>query len=313
MTTLAGGAPSSGMNLNASSPAPPEGPPTSILGILVSYNTEPAGFLQLLDRFSSTVPLVVCDNSTDKEIRARLQEHTQARNMTYLPMNGNVGIGHAQNLGIEYAKTRNAAFVLLIDDDSHLSATDALQLREAYWQLRAAGEKVGAVSARAVSADGKNLSNVSDPGQLGFTPCPLLNSSGTLIPVEVLAEVGGLDERLFIDLVDFDWGWRALRKGFGLFIAEGVRFQHALGIGAIQALGLRAGIPNPIRHYYQTRNTLFLMTRPHVPLHWKVSQVFNLIIKIAFYPIFVAPRLVRLSHFSRGLFDAMTGAMGPKR
>jgi rhamnosyltransferase len=288
-------------------------PGESIMGILVTYNTDPSAFIELLDRFSTTIPLVVCDNSTDRDIRTRIKGCSDSRNMVYLPMNGNVGIAAAQNRGIEFAKSQNASFVLLIDDDSHLTAAEALQLREAYRQLSASGKKVGAVSARAISAKGQNLSNVPDPGRPGFTRCPLLNSSGTLIALETFTEVGLMNEELFIDLVDFDWGWRALGKGYGLFITEGVRFQHALGVGALQVFGLRGGIPNPIRHYYQTRNTLYLLAQPHVPINWKLRQIINLAIKIVVFPIFITPRLERLAHFSRGTLDALTGTMGPKR
>jgi rhamnosyltransferase len=122
-----------------------------------------------------------------------------------------------------------------------------------------------------------------------------------------------MNEALFIDLVDFDWGWRALDRSYGLFIAEGVRFQHALGEGAFQAFGLRGGIPSPIRHYYQTRNTLYLLTQPHVPTTWKLRQIINLAIKIVVFPIFIAPRLERLTHFSRGVIDAISVNMGPKQ
>ena len=277
----------------------------SVIGIVVTYNTNIDAFNEMLRRFSAVVPLIICDNSTDERIQVQIQTATDSNNMFYLPMHGNVGIARAQNQGIAFALGLGASYILLIDDDSHLTANDAIRLRNAYLELKGLGRRIGAVSARAMSHDGRNLSNV--PGNLrqGFTSCPLLNSSGTLLPVKLFSEVGPMDESLFIDMVDFEWGWRALARGYELVIAEAIRFRHTLGESPLHVLGIRIGIPSPIRHYYQTRNTLYLLTRPYVPFLWKIKQVFNLVIKFIFFPIFVPPRLERLTRLTQGCREAI--------
>ncbi|END16895.1 putative rhamnosyltransferase domain protein, partial [Escherichia coli P0301867.8] len=39
-------------------------------------------------------------------------------------------------------------------------------------------------------------------------------SSGSLTKVDVFKKIGLFDEDLFIDYVDYEWGWRALEKNF---------------------------------------------------------------------------------------------------
>jgi len=55
-------------------------------------------------------------------------------------------------------------------------------------------------------------------------------SSGALIPLAVLDQVGMMDESLFIDYVDSEWGLRAKSRGhlsFGICAAQMV---HCLGM-----------------------------------------------------------------------------------
>ena len=54
-------------------------------------------------------------------------------------------------------------------------------------------------------------------------------SSGSLIPKKAFIEIGGMEEDLFIDLVDYEWCWRAQKQGFSTFVTKEVKMAHRLG------------------------------------------------------------------------------------
>lgn len=282
-----------------------------VLAILVTYNSEVEELERRLPGITASCRVLICDNSTDQDIRLRIERLAEAAGALYVPMNGNEGIGAAQNTGIRHALHHGLDYVLLLDDDSDVLPETVPALKAAIARLTAQGINVGAVSGRPESGAGEDLGNAPRHPS-GISPCSRMNSSGTLIPAAALQTVGLMDETLFIDLVDFDWGWRALAQGFQLFIVEKVIFRHTLGEGVRSILGLRIRMPSPIRHYYQTRNGLLLAGCGHVPFAWKVRQILALTVKFLVFPLFFPPRLERLRNLMRGLLDGLSGRRGPK-
>lgn len=283
----------------------------SVIIIVVSYNSDQVTLESNLTHLASHYQIVICDNSTDSIARQQIEEFCSKHDIVYLRMPGNTGIGFAQNQGIHYARTKKARFVLLLDDDSTFLPEMVDHLVHSFLEASDSGKNIGLLGARARNLSGKDLSNVP-PGSNGLSHCPLMTSSGSLIPLEVLRQVGGMDESLFIDYVDFEWGWRAIDKGFQLYLDDNLYFDHHLGEGEVRKFGLTLRIPSPIRHYYQTRNFLLLASRSHVPWRWKLRQGLATLAKLALFPILVEPRTVRGIYLLRGLVDGLfrhTGAI----
>lgn len=58
----------------------------------------------------------------------------------------------------------------------------------------------------------------------------MLISSGSLIPVDALVEVGMNNSSLFIDLVDFEWCYRAKYAGYHVLMTSNVTMKHNVGL-----------------------------------------------------------------------------------
>jgi rhamnosyltransferase len=281
----------------------------SILTIVVSYNTDVASLRANLKHLSSRSEIAICDNSTEDAIRDQLKSLAHSENIHYLPMDGNKGIAYAQNRGIELASRLGVDRVLFMDDDSKPAPDMLPVLAAAYDALAGSGNRPGSVGAIALSHQGEVISNAR-PAVGAVTTCPLMMSSGTMISMAAIEEVGMMEESLFIGFVDFDWGWRARSMGYELYLANDAYFTHSLGVGIVNILGLKLKVPNPIRHYYQFRNTIWLLRRSCAPFSWKIVQVPILIARIILFCLFVSPREKRLLYMLRGLFDGAVGRTG---
>jgi rhamnosyltransferase len=273
----------------------------NVYAVFVTYETDVANLDRILQAVRPQCAFVAVDNSND-ETRARLIEDCVTRNGgTYLCMAGNKGIGAAQNHGIAAAWATGADAVLLLDDDSMPAHDLVARLIEGLAQL----EQPAVIGAVAVDTLGRDISNARQA--VGALPrCRDMMSSGSMIGRAIFERVGPFDERLFIDCVDFDWGWRAQRLGIALHLCRSATITHRLGDGR------RAGVrfPSPIRHYYQFRNILRMMSRPHTPWAWRVAQAGKLVIKLALMPLVMPESSRRLSFALAGMRDALRGRSG---
>jgi rhamnosyltransferase len=85
---------------------------------------------------------------------------------------------------------------------------------------------------------------------------------------------------------------------------------HRLGEDRYHFFGMSIGVPSPIRHYYQFRNTIIMFNRSYVPLSFKCKYMIILLFKLFFFSIFVKPRAIRFKMMSKGILDAMKGVKG---
>lgn len=277
--------------------------------VVVAYRPDLARLEENLAIVRAECEIVLLDNSDDAGVAAGLAALARRVGARYLSMGGNRGIAAAQNAGFDVLLQGGKEYVVLLDDDSRPDPDLVRNLIAADTALRRAGEPVAAVSARARTQEGVDISTTQE--RRGATTATRdLMSSGSLIRAEILRRVGGMEERLFIDCVDFEWGWRAQARGLKLFLANDVYIEHALGMGHLSVMGLRVGIPTPIRHYYQYRNILWMLGRRYVPARWKAKQILSLAAKPLVLSVALAPRRGRLRYMLQGVRDALLGRGG---
>jgi rhamnosyltransferase len=275
----------------------------SICALIVCYNSD-------LDRLEKSLRLltgqsfvIVVDNSDVAISSGKIELICHSFGALYLSMGGNCGIAEAQNVGIEIARKRGAKDLLLMDDDSLPTPT---LVRELLLTREAIHGNFVVVSARTIDECGRDVSNCAPVGLSGVTLCSQLTSSGALIPMAVFDAVGVFDDKLFIDCVDFEWGWRAVNCGVSLFLCDRVAIQHRLGTGS--RFGLR--FPSPVRHYYQYRNILKMIFQSKAPLSWRASQLIKLPVKLILIVILADFRIIRVRFAALGIWDFLRGRFG---
>ena len=280
-----------------------------VVAVIVTYRPELERMAPALDALREQCIALVVDNGDDPACCLAVQGLCAAKGFPLLSMEGNRGIGAAQNAGIRWARQAGASHVLLLDDDSLAPSGMVHGLMTALETLRASGCRIGSVGPRAFDPEGHDISNTR-PDPSGISVTRELMSSGSLIPLEVFEAVGDLDETLFIDCVDFEWGWRAQKMGYVLCLTDSQRLSHRLGQGYLTILGLKVRYCSPIRHYYQYRNSLSLMFRDYVPGSWRFRQAVLLCLKPFVLIPFMQQRRRRLGFIWRGLRDAVLRRRG---
>jgi rhamnosyltransferase len=263
----------------------------------------------------------VVDNATrDPAFRAFCAARTD---MMLVASSENHGLAHAINVGIEHARgLPGVSHVLLMDQDSVPEAgmVDALQsaLR------KCASERVAAVGpcfrdpreagdAPFVRIRFPVNEKVVCDGQCETVRCDFLISSGCLIPLAVLDDVGGMDGALFIDNVDLDWCFRASAAGYTLHGACAAHLRHSLGETRRYVPGVPRGIVvhSPRRLFYMMRNRVLLYRRAYTPRRWIAQDVPRLVVKFLLFSLLVAPRRKNVRSMLAGLWAGLRGRVTP--
>jgi rhamnosyltransferase len=136
-----------------------------------------------------------------------------------------------------------------------------------------------------------------------------------LIPLTVIEEVGTMDASLFIDVVDTEWSFRAMARGYKLFGVCDARMHHSIGDRVARPRFLRSAgivVHSSRRLYYMFRNHLLLYRRRYVPLRWKLQDALRLAYKAAVFTTSIPPRFSHFSTIMQALFDGIRGKTGPR-
>lgn len=254
---------------------------------------------------------------------------TGRRKIEFIWLDTNVGVGAGHNRGIAWARARGFTHVLILDHDSLPGADTVRHLVAALDRLDAQGIPVAAVGPRCVDRytgydsafvrlDGWKLKQVfCDAAQTGeMLETDFIISSGALIPMAVLDEIGDMNEGFFIDHVDTEWIFRAKARGYRCYGVCDAVMGHSLGTATLRFwLGRWRNMPihSPERHYYVFRNSIILLRMPHAPRRWIQSDIVRLISMALVYPVFTPNRWQRVRLMALGIWHGLRGVTGPLR
>lgn len=301
-----------------------DSPITGVVAIVVTFRPSLRRLDQLLASTLAQVDhLVIVDNGSPASLVTQLRARTNAR-MDLISLTENQGIAAAQNVGISHARTLPCTHVLLLDHDSVPAPDMVGRLLAALQALTRAARPVAAVGPRYaderqdnpppfIRVRGLRLQRCRCDREEDVVEVDYLIASGSLIPMAAINTAGLMNEALFIDYVDIEWGLRARRHGLQSFGVCGARMAHDLGEQPVRFLGRAYPVHSPLRHYYHVRNAVWLYARSGLPLNWKIVDGWRLLLKFGFYSTMTPPRLQHASMMALGIIHGIVGRLGPLR
>jgi len=292
-----------------------------VCALIVTYRPDHAMLLRLLESIGSQVGAVVVVDNTGEDCATRAPEILPGI-AEIVRQPENIGLAAAQNVGIEWARAHRFKYVLLLDQDSmpHDGMVDALLMAFARIDDQAKVAAVGPQFRDLRESRGAPFVRLGFPfnrkiygeHERDIVKSDFLISSGTLVPVAVIDRVGAMNEALFIDNVDLEWGFRAQAMGYGLYGVCAATMHHQLGESR-HALPFDMGrivVHGPARLYYMMRNRVLLYRMPHTPRVWVAQDVLRVGIKFFLFSVVVGPRLRNIRYMARGLWDGLRGRSG---
>lgn len=294
----------------------------AVCAVVVTHFPDPLVLNALLMAVSEQVlRVVVVDNSGGDTLLDL--PGSPASDVVLLRQGRNAGLAQAQNVGIDWARRHGFEHVLLLDQDSTPGQGMVAALLEALARVSRDG-RVAAVGPRF-----HDLREDRDAPfvKVGFplnrklwcesaeqvVACDFLISSGALIPLSVIDDVGPMDEGLFIDNIDLEWSFRARARGYALYGVCAAAMHHRLGDARRQLpFGLgQVVVHGPVRLYYMMRNRVVLYRLPHTLRVWTVQDMPRVLMKLFLFGVMIGPRGRNLRFMFRGLWDGVRRKTGP--
>lgn len=238
----------------------------SICIIIVLYNQN----LNIKKVSNSKYRYIVIDNTPERNLALSLN------NVTYIPLKENKGIAYAQNVGIQTAIALNYQYIVFFDQDTIIEDKYINDIFSEFNRLKLKYKNIACVGPLIINKkNGKYYKsktfNIEDKEIITDS----IISSGSLIPISAINEIGMMKAELFIDYVDFEWCWRAKSKSYNIIQSTQLTILHEVGNKYINILGIKFIISAPIRYYYQYRNLIWLSKLDYIPKGWLLKNYFR--------------------------------------
>ena len=228
---------------------------------IVTYNPDPDKLRAAMEQLKDEVGRIfIVDNASENfdDIKS-LADEIGRRSVALIENDSNKGIATALNQIMAAADEDDFDWVLLLDDDSKVDKSLVSGLYE--------GTKykdVGIVCPRIHDINsGRYLVNKGESKDKLKKKYQVLEScitSGSLVSLDAWFAVGGYDEYLFMDFVDFDFCIRLRQEHYRIIQKNGLVMEHELGKTEIRRLLFKkTEVMNHSaeRKYYITRNRIY--------------------------------------------------------
>ncbi len=179
--------------------------------VTVTYNKVPA-----LDNFQRAAAyvdyVIICDNSSDPQVIARLQKYCKHHSKFILLQNNrNLGISKAYNKAVAYAQSLGVFWLFFFDDDANFELSWLQEAPNAWRTLEAQNVPVGLLVPIVTNNQQYLYSN------LGFrNPFSIISSaitSGLFTNTMVFNRCGGYNPAYFVDWADLELCRRMQQSG----------------------------------------------------------------------------------------------------
>lgn len=292
-----------------------------ITAVIVLYNPDLGTVIKQYNSLVNQVAnIIYVDNGSSnfEEIKSQLNESSnKLLPFSIIENKENQGLGFAQNQGLKQAMMDGAKYLLLLDHDSVVKEGFVDELyRAMYNKVNVKIAAVGPVYVNEQTNEVYPITKYIGPFIKRIHPtteleeASFLIASGSLISKEVLEDVGFMNEDLFVDYIDVYWSYKARSKGYKLFAVPTAVMNHQIGDKRITILGRKISMHSPLRRYYLTRNSIYMLRQPYISIGYKIREVAFNIARILVYTIISNDRMKYLKYSMKGLIDGLNGQFG---
>ena len=287
----------------------------NISSVIITFNPSVNVINLINSLMSQNVTPIVVDNGSKNFDFSSIEGDDQIH---LISLNENLGVATAQNKGIQRAQELGAEYILFFDQDSTIPNNFVEDMMDDYQLISSQSIKIGALGPRFIDERYKfyykticiskhglrtkhDVSNINEPFN-----STLLISSGSLVSVETLKEVGLMRDDYFIDYVDTEWCFRAESLGFKNYISAKSTMSHTIGDHVIKLGYLNIPVHSDFRRYYIIRNCFFMLKHNYIPNFFVLQQlVINLIHNVLIVFLIRDKRFHYIKALCKGIWDGL--------
>lgn len=241
---------------------------------IVLYNPDLERLRQNITACTKQVDEIICVDNGSNNIRQikklikeleEVKDTSRARFITLLQNDKNLGIAKALNQILVYARDNKYEWVLSLDQDSIILPGLLDGYEEVVDISKRKNEKWFSGTLSILTAVYQDRNSKLRPKTNGeFEEISECITSASYSNVEALLSVGGYDEKMFIDYVDYDICATLKEHGYSIVRWNHIGFIHEVGRAqTINFFGIQTNVHNEsaFRKYFQIRNHLYFIRK----------------------------------------------------
>lgn len=220
---------------------------------IVSYNPDIAEIKQELESLTAlNIPIVIVDNNSNNKSMLRTLFNHYRGIIAVIWNDENCGIAKAHNQIMQVCESNGATHVITFDQDSIIPQNIISEY------TKHINDDIGVICPTINYLNCENKKKHTSTTVIEREWCI---ASGSMINIQAWKDVGGFDERMFIDLVDTDFCLRLRRAGYKNIQLTSVVLNHNLGNPITKRIlfaNFSTTNHSAFRKYYRVRNNIYI-------------------------------------------------------
>lgn len=226
-----------------------------MIGVVILYHPDAVALIENIKTYINPLDtLLVYDNSESLNKELETAVCSISNKILFTHFGQNQGIAKRLNQAIEYAVHKGEKHLLMMDQDSSFKDGDINKYHGYISEIKL--ERVAQFGVNCQPA----FTSISNTPEKAIS----LITSGSVLAIDCIQEIGMFDENLFIDFVDTEFSHRITNKGYVNLQFTNILLNHSIGtrVEGRSLVTFKKSlriIHSPIRVYYIIRNGLYLL------------------------------------------------------
>ena len=258
---------------------------------------------QLYDNLSHYIGaidyLIIWDNTPSESRLLTLDFWKSKKKDVYLLSTGkNEGIGYAINRAIELSLELGCTHLMTMDQDSIWKDLDSY--KKAIASYNDSDVFIYAPTIASATSDKKYTCNKENLYAI---------TSGSVLDLSKIQDVGLLNEKFIIDEVDNECCVRTVTKGYNIHVFDNIYLYQNFGYSGKGYLSSKTPNYSSFRTYHQVRNRIWMTRMYWKVLNWRyhATTIWRVILRRLFYIIIIEKNKVnKISSILKGIHDGIT-------
>lgn len=254
--------------------------------------------------------VILCDNSQESHETVFQNE----KNIIYITKNENLGLGAAFNVALKNDTYgwKDDDLIIFFDQDSQIGEGYIQALQDEYRKIETLIPNLGCLGPVFYNTSNGRTERPRQKKNITDETYEVSNTitSSLMMRYGNLKRIDFWNEKVFLDLADWDLCWRMQKAGMVCCMTEKVVLHHSVGNGEKKVGPIKLRVGQPFREYYQTRDALYLLQENYVPLKMRLRLIANVTIRPVVHYLMLDDKKSRMKCIRRGINDYKKGVHG---
>lgn len=254
--------------------------------------------------------VILCDNSQESHETVFQNE----KNIIYITKNENLGLGAAFNVALKNDTYgwKDDDLIIFFDQDSQIGEGYIQALQDEYRKIETLIPNLGCLGPVFYNTSNGRTERPRQKKNITDETYEVSNTitSSLMMRYGNLKRIDFWNEKVFLDLADWDLCWRMQKAGMVCCMTEKVVLHHSVGNGEKKVGPIKLRVGQPFREYYQTRDALYLLQENYVPLKMRLRLIANVTIRPVVHYLMLDDKKSRMKFIRRGINDYKKGVHG---